>query len=94
MNIELFVRYIIELSLFVPAGIMAVIPVRNFQRVKTSYMIILFTVLMIMAVFGGAAVCSIYDLSTNIILLFFCRYFSLLIISVMTFPCQKSCFAF
>ena len=77
MNIELFVRYIIELSLFVPAGIMAVIPVRNFQRVKTSYMIILFTVLMIMAVFGGAAVCSIYDLSTNIILLFFLPIFFL-----------------
>lgn len=77
MNTELFIRYVTELFMFVPAGIIAVIPVRNFQRVKTSYLIILFTAVMAAAIFGGAAVCSVYNLSSNAILLFFMPIFFL-----------------
>ena len=85
MNAELFIRYVIEFAVFIPAGIMSVIPVHGFRKVKTGYFAVIFTVMMITAVLGGAAVCSVYHLSSNILLLFFCRYFFLPTISVMTF---------
>ena len=77
MNTELFIRYIIELSVFIPAGIMSVIPVRSFRKVKTGYFIVVFTVMMITGIFGGAAVCYIYRISANITLLFLLPVFFL-----------------
>ena len=77
MNTALFIRHIIELAMIVPAGIMSVIPVRNYQKVKTNYLITLFTVIMITAVFGGSVVCSVYHIPSNMALLVFMPVFFL-----------------
>ncbi len=77
MNTALFIRHIIELAMIVPAGIMSVIPVRNYQKVKTNYLITLFTVIMITAVLGGSVVCSVYHIPSNMALLVFMPVFFL-----------------
>ncbi len=71
MNLTLMLRYAVELAIIIPAAFLAVIPVTLFQKVNTKYLVFLFSTVLFISVIGGAAVCTIYHLSSNTALLIF-----------------------
>ena len=83
MNLTLMLRYIAELAMIIPAAFLAVIPVTLFQKVNTKYRVFLFSTVLFVSVIGGAALCTVYHLSSNTAILIFYPYFFLNTISAM-----------
>ena len=71
MNLTSMLRYAAELAMIIPAAFLAVIPVTLFQKVNTKYLVFLFSTVLFVSVIGGAAVCTVYNLSSNTALLIF-----------------------
>ncbi len=68
INMNLYVRYVIELLMTVPAAVIAILPIYYCRRVFTHYVFGLLSVLLVTTVFGGAAVCTIWNLPSNVII--------------------------
>ncbi len=69
MNAELFLRYTLELSMILPAALISIIPVLDFQRLKTKYIVIILTVTITTVILSGSALCTVYHLPSNIALI-------------------------
>lgn len=69
MNTELFLRHVLEMSISIPAAIMALLPVRDHVRFKWPVVVLLTGSFLTVFVLIGAAVCVKFDVSTGFILL-------------------------
>ncbi len=79
MNKTLIIRYAIELSTALPAAFLAILPVREYRRLIKKYIAVMFIILMTTFIAGGAVICTLFDLSTNMVLtpfyvIFFAAY--------------------
>ena len=68
MNTSLAVRYFLELLMIVPAAALAIMPVYYSLKVKKTYMFGLISVLLLLCIGGGTILCTIYSLSSRIII--------------------------
>ncbi|MBQ1412543.1 MAG: GHKL domain-containing protein [Clostridia bacterium] len=68
MNSNLYLRYMIELLMIVPAAVTAILPVYYSLRVFRHYLFGWLVFLGTATVFGGAAVCALWNLPSNAII--------------------------
>ncbi len=68
MNTSLVIRYAVELFMLVPAAAFSIIPVYDMLRVKRTFMFGILSVLLILAIVGGAVLCAVCGVGTNTIL--------------------------
>ena len=69
MTNELFIRHALELSISIPAAVMAFLPVRNNVRFKWPVMMLMTGTFLAAFVLVGATVCVRFDVTTSFILL-------------------------
>ena len=65
MNTNLFLRYVIELSIFIPASIIAIIPVYYYKKVKAGFLFGTLAALLITIISGGAFLCTLFGQNSN-----------------------------
>lgn len=65
MNTDLMLRYFIELLMVIPAAVLAVMPVYYTLKVKKPYFFGLLSVLLLLVISGGTALCTLYGLRSN-----------------------------
>ncbi len=80
---QIFVRYVVEFMMIIPAAVMAIIPVRNFLKVKKRYLATLILTIFPSFIILGSAVCTIYDITSNIVIFPF---------TVIIFAIYSKCF--
>lgn len=69
MNNTMILRYAIELSTVLPAAFLAILPVREYKRLITKFIVFMFVILMIIFIAGGSLICTLFNISTNTVLL-------------------------
>ncbi len=65
MNTFLTLRYAIELSMIIPAAVIAILPVYYSRKVKKSFLFGILGILLAAAVTGGAVLCSVFGIISN-----------------------------
>lgn len=71
MNQSLIPRYALELSMVIPAALMAVLPVRGYKKITTKFLVLLFAVLISVFIAGGSVLCAMFELPSNAVLFSF-----------------------
>lgn len=66
---ELVLRYVLELLMILPASFTAIVPVRNYRRIPAKNIVVIFIIIMIVYICGGAFICAYYKFSSNTILI-------------------------
>jgi signal transduction histidine kinase len=69
MTNELFIRHALEMSIGIPAAIMAFLPVRSYVRFRWPAVVALTAVFLSVFILIGAQVCVYYDVSTSFVLM-------------------------
>ena len=62
MNNTMILRYAIELSTVLPAAFLAILPVREYKRLITKFIVFMFVILMIIFIAGGSLICTLFNL--------------------------------
>ena len=85
MNTNLFLRYVIELAMIIPAAAIAVMPAYHACRVRKKVMFVMLTAVSLAVIIGGAALCTAFNISSNTVLFpsmivmfgMYCHFFNL-----------------
>ena len=95
MNTSLFLRYVIELSMFIPAAVLAIMPVYYCKKVKAHFLFGTLTAVLLTLIGGGAVLCTFFGFTSNTVAFpamlimfgFYCYFFDL------SLPKKTFCFA-
>ena len=68
MNLNLAVRYMIELAMVIPAAALAIMPVYHTRKVKKPFLFGILAVILVTVIFGGGVLCSVTDISSNTVI--------------------------
>ena len=68
MNIMLILRYALELSMVLPAAFLSILPVREYKRLTTKFIIYLFVILIGVFIPCGSVICAIFNFTSNTVL--------------------------
>ena len=82
MSLDIFLRYVIELFLIIPALIFAVLPVKEYLKFNSLYSFIAAVILISSSIFAGAFLCTKYNLrARTVIIAFSILFFALYVAS-------------
>ena len=68
MNLNLAVRYMIELAMVIPAAVLAIMPVYHTRKVKKTYLFGVLAIMLATVIFGGGVLCSVTGVSSNMVI--------------------------
>ena len=65
MNTVLLLRYVIELTMVIPAAVMAILPVYYSRKVKNTFLFEIMGILLAAMIGGGAVLCTAFGITSN-----------------------------
>ena len=68
MNLNLAVRYMIELAMVIPAAVLAIMPVYHTRKVKKPFLFGILAVILATVIFAGGVLCAVTDISSNTVI--------------------------
>ena len=65
MNLNLAVRYMIELAMVIPAAALAIMPVYHTRKVKKPFLFGVLAIMLTAVIVGGGILCAMTGITSN-----------------------------